>query len=121
MLRNDKEKYHIERNFESYKKLQNKSTKACKCKRKIYFQERCEGGIKNKHIWKTIKPYLSNKSSQNDNITLREDNPVISDSKQGANVHFVNIAKYIASTTLFPHALQWHHNERLLNCLFRRR
>ena len=106
MLRNAKDKYPTAKNFESYRKLRNKSAKACKRLRQIYFQERCEGGTKNTHFWKTIKPFLSDKTSRNNDIILHENGHVISDSKQVATVLMIILLilqKILGSTTLFRH------------------
>ena len=105
MIRNAKDKYPTAKKFESYRKLRNKSAKACQRSRQIYFQERCEGGPKNTHFWKTIKPFLSDNSSQNNDITLRENGHVISDSKQVGTVfndYLANIAKDIGFNDPIP-------------------
>ena len=69
------------------------------------------------HFWNTITPFLSDKLSQNDNITLRENGHVISDSKQVATVcndYFANVTKILGSTTLFRHTWAMTKFERQL-------
>ena len=65
---------------------------------KFIFKNAVRVGTNNTHFWKTIKPFVNDQSSQNnDIITLRENGQVIFDSKQVATVfndYFANIAKY---------------------------
>ena len=65
---------------------------------KLIFKNAVRVGTNNTHFWKTIKPFLSDQSSQNNDITLRAMGHVIFDSKQVATVfndYFANIAKDI--------------------------
>ena len=73
--------------------------------RQIISSHDTDCGTKNTHFWKTIKPFLSDKSSQNNDITLRENGHVISDSKQVATVfndYFANIEKDIGFNNPIP-------------------
>ena len=53
--------------------------------------------MRNKYFWKTVKPFISNKTNRNEfNIILIENNNVIKDRKNVAdtlNEYFINIAE----------------------------
>ena len=64
-------------NWEIYRKQRNLVNKLKHKSANQYFQERCIGGVKNSDFWKTIKPFLSNKSSTElPKIILHENNKI---------------------------------------------
>ena len=106
MARNTKDLFPSDANFENYRKLRNESTKLRTKSRQIYFQERCEGGEKNQHFWKTVKPFLSAKYSNSSNsISLLENNTIITDVREVCdlfNTYFKTIADHIGFNHEIP-------------------
>ena len=49
------------RNFERYRVLHNNCVKAKVKSQRKYFDERCDGGPTNQHIWPTIKPFINSR------------------------------------------------------------
>ena len=50
----------------------------------------------NKLFWKSVKPFFDDKGSNSSKITLEEENKIISDEEQSANImnnYFINITK----------------------------
>jgi len=72
--------------WEEYRLLRNEFVKESKISRRIYFKERCKDGLGNRNFWQTIKPYLTDKTHVSNDIMLREDNNVITDSSEIANI-----------------------------------
>ena len=64
-----------------------------------YFSEKCANI--DKSFWKTISPFMTNKSARNsENIILHEGDKIVNDDKEVANIfneYFVNIASAIGS------------------------
>ena len=91
--------------WDAYKRQRNHVTNLRKKSVKIYFAERCNGGSKNQHFWKTVKPLFGSKNSQNTNhITLHEDHGIISDQTEVCeifNKYFSNIADDIGFSDSF--------------------
>ena len=94
-------KQKTDENGNSYKKQRNKVTKLKRSAINSYFFERCSGGPKSKDFWPTIRPFLTNKgSNQQSEINLCENNVIISDQKQVCDIFndfFVNVAKDIGT------------------------
>ena len=70
-----------------------------------YFLERCAGGSKSSDIWKTIKPYMSNKSiSKNNKIILIENGNLISGTENVTEIFndfFLHVADNIGNGQSF--------------------
>ena len=117
-----KEAYRIQRNH------------VCDLKRKSlqkYFQERCNNNNTNsKEFWKTISPFMKNKSTYKENITLLENNNFIRDPTQICelfNNYFSNIGiniidketpEFVACTNRikeFWRANKWSFNFKKVN------
>ena len=83
---------------EQFWKLQKtqKCEKTRKLSQRMYFKERCGGGPKKpQSSWKTVKPFLSTKCKNKNNIFLRENGCLVSDPTVVSdifNAYFVNIA-----------------------------
>ena len=96
-----KNKYNKEPTIENknkYKKQRNKCVNLRKKAVKIYFKNITESGImENKLFWKTMKPFVTNKSGiSNDNITIVDNERIITDDKELAtmlNNHYINIVE----------------------------
>ena len=87
-------------NWKMFTKLRNMKTKMKRESISVYFLERCGGGPRSKNFWPTIKPFLSQKSTINDdpNIILKEDEKLISDQTivtEKMNEFYISIAKNI--------------------------
>ena len=101
MLRRKFDKYPNDKNWEIYRKQRNYVTKLRRHSIKQYFELNCNCANNStpKNFWNTIKPFMSNKtSSQNNNITLFENDRIINDPKEVCNIfnsHFANCAKSI--------------------------
>ena len=55
----------------------------------------------NKKFWNTVKPFLSNKTSISQKISLKEENEIVTDDKEVANIfnkHFIDPVKNLANT-----------------------
>ena len=62
-----------------------------------YFTERCNGGVKNKSFYKTIKPFISNKSNASNRIILYDNDSIITDPASITeifNTYYASIANY---------------------------
>ena len=51
--------------WDTYRKQRNLTTAINKQSKSAYFRERCDGGPKKQSFWKTIKPFVSDKTSFN--------------------------------------------------------
>ena len=92
-------KYKTNENWQNFTKQRNFVTKLKRQSVKLYFAERCGGGTGSKDFWPTIRPFLTNKGTQNsETITLSENNKLITDNKEICekfNTFFINVAKDI--------------------------
>jgi hypothetical protein len=82
-------------NWEKYRKQRNLCVKIKNKSIKQYFESKCAAGSKNKDFYPTIKPFLSNKSNNNGQILLAEDDHIVNDATeicQIFNNFFVSIA-----------------------------
>ena len=70
-----------------------------------YFLERCTGGSKASDFWKTIKPYMSNKSiSKNNKIILNENGNLVTETENVTEIFndfFVHVADNIGKGQSF--------------------
>ena len=98
--------------WETYRKQRNLTTAMYKRSKLTYFRERCEGGPRNQSFWKTIRPFMANKSGPNRNkIILNEDNNIITDDKEICeifNKYFISVADGIG----FPDGLPANYNTK---------
>ena len=53
--------------WDDYRKQRNLTTSMNKQSKLTYFRERCDGGPNNQSFWRTIKPFMSDKSASHDN------------------------------------------------------
>ena len=86
-----------EQNWEIYRKQRNLVNKIKKQSIRNYFIERCAGGPKSKHVWPTIKPFLTNKGSYFENYNIINNQTEIAET---FNNFFINVAKYIGSQNI---------------------
>ena len=63
---------------------------------KTYFKEKCMGSTKNKDFWKAVKPIFSKSKTKQDNIPLRENGQIISESSIVCNI-FNDFFRHIGS------------------------
>ena len=49
---------------------------------KSYFEEKCKGNTRNKDFWKAIKPIFSKTKTKSDNIPLRENGKIITNTSE---------------------------------------
>ena len=91
-----------DKNWTKFTKQQNLVTKLKRQSIKLYFAERCGGGTKSSDFWPTIRPFLTNKGSQNsENIAISENGQIITDTSEICekfNTFFVNVAKDIGDS-----------------------
>ena len=83
-----------------YRKHRNAVTLIKREEIKKYFAEKCQGSTKNKDFWKAVKPIFSKTKTKSDNIPLRHDNKIITDSSQVCeifNTFFSSIGSEIGS------------------------
>ena len=107
MLRNKYRKGLV--GWEAYRRQRNLTTAIYKRSKLTYFQERCEGGVKNQKFWKTIKPFMSSKQPTNDKIILRESDKIVTDERIICNIfndYFSNVAKEIGFDDEIPDDFQ---------------
>ena len=72
--------------WEEYRRTRNAFVKLSRQSRRKYFSERCHKGSKDHSFWKAIKPYMTNKVSNSNDIMLKEGDDIVSDSDKIANV-----------------------------------
>ena len=114
MMRNLKNKNPNPENFERYRTLRNKCVKFRLSSQSKYFEQRCDGGPKNKNFWPTIKPFITNKCKSNKDIILCENDNIINHQSEVANVfndYFTAIADGIGFNDPF------HRVMRMMPCL----
>ena len=83
--------------WEVYRKHRNRVSSIRKSSIRNYFADRCDKN--DRQFWKTISPFFSeNRSKDAKNITLNENQKVITDQSEISNIfntHFVNVANEI--------------------------
>ncbi|XP_053408956.1 uncharacterized protein LOC128559906 isoform X2 [Mercenaria mercenaria] len=87
-----------------YRKSRNYVNKLKKVSINKYFQERCIGECKNTDFWKTIKAYLSKKSSITNSKIILSYDQIISTDTEASEIFisfFVNVAKDIGKDAPF--------------------
>ena len=97
-LKNYYNKNRTEESKLNYKKQRNKCVKLRKKAIKLYFKKITNPGfVENKTFWKTVKPFISNKSGLcNNTIMLEKNNRIITDEKELVNMpndHNINIVE----------------------------
>ena len=84
-------------NWEKYRRLRNECVKLTKKAKREYFDNLSLSNITdNKHFWKTVKPFFTNKQHKNPKIILVENDEIINDNKKNAEImnnYFVNVTK----------------------------
>ena len=89
-----------------YRKQRNLATAISKQSKLAYFRERCDGGPKNQSFWRTIKPFLSDKSASFRNkIILQEGDKIINDTHEIYeifNTYFTTVANNIGFDDSIP-------------------
>ena len=85
MMRNLKNEYPNPEKFEPYRILHNKCVKLRRLSQRKYFEQRCEGGPKNQHLWPSIKPFVNSKGKSN-RILFHENDNIISHPNEVANI-----------------------------------
>ena len=92
-------------NWEKYRKLRNDCVKFTKKAKKEYFQNLNSKSLNdNKNFWKIIKPFFTNKGFKNSKILLVENNEIISDCANVAEImndHFANVGtKFVSNVPM---------------------
>ena len=91
----DKERNHI--NWCSYKRQRNRCLSILRKTKKEYFNSlNIKQVSDNKLFWKIVKPFLSGKGSNSSQITLVEENNIISDEEEITNImnnYFINVTE----------------------------
>ena len=86
-------------NWTKFTKQRNLVTKLKRQSIKLYFAERCGGGTKSSDFWPIIRPFQTNKGSQNsENIAISANGKIVTDTSEICekfNTFFVNAAKDI--------------------------
>ena len=84
-------------NWEKYRKFRNDCVKLTKKVKREYFENLSLNSITdNKKFWKSVKPNFTNKTKKNEKIILVENENIISENKEIAEImndYFVNITK----------------------------
>ena len=92
--------------WDDYRKQRNLTTSINKQSKLTYFRERCDGGPKNQSFWRTIKPFMFDKSASHDNkIILQENDIIITDTQEICeifNTYFTSVANNIGFDDSFP-------------------
>ena len=65
-----------------YRKHRNIVTMIKRSEIKSYFEEKCKGNTRNKDFWKAIKPIFSKTKTKSDNIPLRENGKIITNTSE---------------------------------------
>ena len=91
----NKERNHI--NWCNYKRQRNCCLSILRKSKKEYFNSLNMKQVSdNKLFWKSVKPFFNDKGSNSSKITLVEENNIISDEKEIANImnnYFINVTK----------------------------
>ena len=82
-LRRQYLKSKTDKNWHKFTTQRNLVTKLKRQSIKLYFAERCGGGTKSSDFWPTIRPFLTNKGSQNsENIAISDNGKIITDTNE---------------------------------------
>ena len=104
MLHNASKKGKVK--WDDYRKRRNLTTTINKQSKLTYFRERCDGGPNIQSFWKTIKPFMSDKSASHGNqIILEERDKIISDTDEICeifNSYFTSVANNIGFEDNIP-------------------
>ena len=86
-LKNNYQKRKTDANLVAYKKQRNLCVNLLKKSKRSYFQNLKPSDIcDNKKFWKTVKPLFSEKTMSTENITLVENNVIVSEDEKVANI-----------------------------------
>ena len=121
-----KNKYNKEPTIENknnYKKQRNKCVNLRKKAVKKYFKNIIESGImENKLFWKTMKPFVTNKSGiSNDNIMIVDNERLITDDKELArmlNDHYINIVE--KSSGVKPNSIEAQNKQGVIDIIIKK-
>ena len=72
--------------WEEYKKARNEFVKVNRLSRCNYFKKHCKDGTNSKSFWSVVKPYITNKCNNENNIMLKEGNDIVTDSSDIAKI-----------------------------------
>lgn len=104
MLRNAYRKGKVK--WDDYRRQRNLTTAIYKQSKLNYFRERCDGGPKSQSFWKTIKPFMTDKSTSHTNqIILQEDGKIINNPNEICeifNTYFTSVANNIGFDDSIP-------------------
>ena len=104
MLRNAYKKGKVK--WDDYKKQRNLTTDINKQSKLTYFRERCDGGPKNQSFWKTIKPFMFDKSlTHGKQVILQVGDKIITDTYEICekfNTYFTSVANNIGFDDSIP-------------------
>ena len=117
-LRNRFMKIKKKSDWEIYRLQRNKTTKIRRSSIKKYFEERCDGGPKNIHFYKTIKPFLSAKHHISTTLMIQNDRDLLTDPIEVANlmnVFFANIAENIGNDKDLPSSAEYTSTEAFVD------
>ena len=99
MLKRKYDKIKIADNWQKYRNQRNLVQKLRKQSARNYIKDKCTREKQNsKEFWQTVKPLISNKCKNNDNIVLMEDNNIVNNPQSVCNIlndFYVNITKDI--------------------------
>ena len=79
-----------------YKKQRNHVTSLKRKSLTQYFNVRCNSNVNTKQFWNTVKPFFSNKNCSSNDVTLIEENKLVTNVNDVCNIfndYFVNIAE----------------------------
>ena len=92
--------------WDVYRKQRNLATAINKHSKLAYFRERCDGGPRNQSFWRTIKTFMSDKSSSfGDKIILQEGDKIINNTHEICeifNTYFTSVANNIGFDDSIP-------------------
>ena len=92
--------------WDTYRKQKNLATAINKQSKSAYFRERCDGGPKKQSFWKTIKPFVSDKTSFNTSkIILQEGDSIVNDTGEICKIfndYFTCVANNIGFDDTIP-------------------
>ena len=92
--------------WDTYRKQRNLTTAINKQSKSAYFREICDGGPKKQSFWKTIKPFVSDKTSFNTSkIILQERDSIVNDTGEICKIfndYFTCVANNIGFDDTIP-------------------
>ena len=97
-LKNIFHKTRAKEDWNNYKKQRNFCVNLLRNTKKDYFQKlNIKDLTDNKKLWKTIKPFFSNKGLNSNKLMLREKDVAVADEKALATLmnNFVNVTAYL--------------------------